>query len=79
MASLPEAVTLLIMGGNPYPLLESGGFSAHGRWIDFLLGNGTWNYQFMADGVSDPCATHRVFAVAPAHWTGRAARLHWLA
>lgn len=50
MASLPEAVNLIIEG-NPYPLLE-GGF---GTWVgSLLLGNGTWNYQFMADGVLDP-------------------------
>jgi|GEM_PF-384301 hypothetical protein len=49
MAGLPETVTLLIEG-NPYPLTQ-GGF---GTWNGaLLLGNGTWNYQFMADGVLD--------------------------
>jgi hypothetical protein len=49
MAGLPETVTLLIED-NPYPLTQ-GGF---GTWSgSLLLGNGTWNYQFMADGVLD--------------------------
>jgi len=49
MDSMPEAVTLLI-GSNPYDLNPAG----FGTWTgSILMGNGTWNYQFMADGVSD--------------------------
>ena len=50
MDSLPEAVTLLIE--NSAYALTPGGF---GTWTgSLLLGNGTWNYQYMADGEVEP-------------------------